>query len=341
MKPLFHPYLVNGVTGDPALYIDFSFQNRAVLFDLGDIHALPAKKILRIEHVFISHAHMDHFIGFDQLLRLCIGRQKRLCMYGPPAIIEQIQSRLGGYSWNLVHNYESNFTIEVNEYGIDQTIKRALFDCQSEFKRHDLEEIKCSAENVLLEDNEFEVSAAHLDHMIPSLAFALQEKRHVNVWKDRLDELGLPTGPWLNELKSAVLNGDNPEKPFRVWWRDSDQINEKIFPLGELIDKIIRIVPGQKLAYATDFVFSESNKNRLVSLADGANTLFIEATFSHEDIEHAARTYHLTAIQAGIIAKLARAKNLMTFHYSPRYGDDWPQLEQQAQAAFLEKTENH
>jgi len=41
MRPLLHPSLVNGRTGDPALYIETLFERRAILLDLGDIGALP------------------------------------------------------------------------------------------------------------------------------------------------------------------------------------------------------------------------------------------------------------------------------------------------------------
>ena len=58
MRPNFHPVLVNGSAGDPALFIDCLFEHRALLFDLGDIRALPPRKLLRISHVFVSHAHM-------------------------------------------------------------------------------------------------------------------------------------------------------------------------------------------------------------------------------------------------------------------------------------------
>ena len=39
MRPMLHPTLVNGRTGDPALYIETLFEKRAILFDLGDITA--------------------------------------------------------------------------------------------------------------------------------------------------------------------------------------------------------------------------------------------------------------------------------------------------------------
>jgi len=48
MRPLLHPTLVNGRSGDPALYVETLFERRAILIDLGDIAALPARKILRL-----------------------------------------------------------------------------------------------------------------------------------------------------------------------------------------------------------------------------------------------------------------------------------------------------
>ena len=82
MRPLLHPTMVNGRTGDPALYIETLFESRAILFDLGDITSLSARKIQRLERVFISHAHIDHFIGFDRLLRVLVGRDKKISLYG-------------------------------------------------------------------------------------------------------------------------------------------------------------------------------------------------------------------------------------------------------------------
>ena len=89
MRPVIHPYLVNDPFGDPGLYAEFLYEKRALLFDLGDLHALPTRKLLRVSHVFISHMHMDHFCGFDRLLRVCLGRDKALYLLGPPGLIRQ------------------------------------------------------------------------------------------------------------------------------------------------------------------------------------------------------------------------------------------------------------
>ena len=115
MRSIFSPELVNGPSGDPALYVDFRFEPRALLLDLGDLHLLPPKKILRISDVFVSHTHMDHFCGFDRLLRICLGRDTGLRLYGPPGFIAQVEHKLAAYTWNLVERYPGDFVIEAWE----------------------------------------------------------------------------------------------------------------------------------------------------------------------------------------------------------------------------------
>ena len=78
MKSFLRPTLVNDPFGDPGLLVQFLFQNRSLLFDLGDISPLSNGELLKVSHVFVSHTHIDHFIGFDRLLRTVFGREKTI-----------------------------------------------------------------------------------------------------------------------------------------------------------------------------------------------------------------------------------------------------------------------
>src|SRR6266568_7056869 len=108
MRPIFHPSLVNGRYGDPAVYVETLFKTHSVLFDLGEIASLSPRKIRRVDQIFVSHAHIDHFIGFDHLLRLLVGHEKPVHLYGPAGFAERVYHNLQAYRWNLVESYGSD-----------------------------------------------------------------------------------------------------------------------------------------------------------------------------------------------------------------------------------------
>ena len=333
MKPLFHPSLVNDPFGDPAVYVDCLFEKRAVLFDLGDIRALAPRKILRLSDVFVSHTHMDHFMGFDWLLRVRLGRDLKMRLYGPPGFLDQVGHRLAAYTWNLVENYDTDFSLEVMEVNPSGEARSAAFRCKAAFRRQD-ERTFMLPDGVLLDEESFLVRCVLLDHKIPCLAFALEEKEHINVWKNRLDEMDLPTGPWLQDVKRAVRAGLPDGTPIRVWRHEETGTRERFLPLGELKEKILDIVPGQKIAYVTDVVYHEENARRIEMLAKDADALFIETPFLDRDVERAASRYHLTARQAGMLARRAGVKTVVPFHFSPRYDDHGEQLRQEMAQVF-------
>jgi ribonuclease Z len=333
MKPLFHPALINDPFGDPGLYVDCLFEKRALLFDLGDLRALAPRKILRVSDVFISHAHMDHFFGFDWLFRVCLGRERRMRIYGPPGFIAQVEGKLAAYTWNLVARYDTDFTLDTTEVHPGGSARRARFRCRNAFQRED-ESALTIDDGILLDEPAFRVRCRLLDHGTPCLGFALEEKQHVNVWKDRLDALGFPTGTWLRELKQAVLAGQPDATSFRVWWKAQGVLHEKFLPLGELRQRALEIVPGQKIAYITDVAYHADNAARITALAAGVDLLFIETPFLAADAERAARKYHLTARQAGTLARAAGVKTVIPFHFSPRYNDREPELRDEIAAAF-------
>ena len=325
MKPLFHPRLVNDPFGDPGLYVDFLFERRALLFDLGDLSPLSARQLLRVTHAFVSHTHMDHFAGFDALLRILLGRDKTLHLFGPPGFIDRVEHKLAGYTWNLVANYASDLVVRVAEVSPEGPMEAAEMRSRTGFRRESVT-VPALSPGVLLDEETFQIRAAFLDHQIPCLAFALEEKFHVNVWKSGLEEMGLPTGPWLRSLKSAVARGEPDGTPVLV--------RERTVSLGDLKEKVLRIVPGQKIAYVTDAGFTPENAQAIVDLAQGADSLFIETAFTHEEEQRAAEKYHLTARQAGWLAREAGARRLVPFHFSPKHSEEADRLVREAMEAF-------
>lgn len=334
MRPTFHPDLVNGSTGDPVLYVDCLFERRALLFDLGDIRALPPRKLLRISHVFVTHAHMDHFMGFDWLLRILLGREKDLQLFGPPGFLAQVEHKLCAYTWNLVQNYESDFTLRATEVDGSGAGRSASFRCHNLFRREDEKSIVCP-ENVLLDEPAMQVRCVLLDHGgIPCLAYALQEQAHVNVWKNRLQELGLPVGAWLREMKQAVLRNEPEHWQIRVAWNEDGAERQRTVSLADL-KPALRIVPGQKIVYVTDVAWHMDNAARIAELARDADLLYIEAAFVERDAEHGQRKFHLTARQSGEIARAANAGCVIPLHFSPRYtGGEEALLRAEVAAAF-------
>ncbi len=323
MKPLFHPRLINDPFGDPGVYIDFLFEKRALLFDLGDLHPLSSRQLLRVSHAFVSHAHMDHFSGFDSILRVLLGREKLVHLFGPPGFLDRVEHKLAAYTWNLVESYENELLFRVTELSPEGFGARADFSSRRGFLRGPAVPADLPG-GILVDEETFRVRTALLDHRIPCLAFALEEKFHVNVWKSGLESLGLPTGPWLRELKSAVARGDA-----------DDSLVEGI-PLGTLRARALRIVPGQKIAYVTDVVYHAANAEAIVGLVQGADLLFIEATFAADEEERAAEKHHLTSRQAGLLARRAGARRIVPFHFSPKHSEDGDRLLRETLEAFAE-----
>ena len=327
MKPLFHPRLVNDPFGDPGVYIDFLFDKRALLFDLGDLHALSSRQLLKVTHAFVSHAHMDHFSGFDSLLRIFLGRKKTVHLFGPSGFIDRVEHKLAAYTWNLVESYENELLVRVTEVAADGSGLTADFNSPRRFVRGSTTPVDLPG-GVLVDEETFRVRTAVLDHRIPCLGFALEEKFHINVWKNGLDSLGLPTGPWLRELKLAVVQGG------------ADDMLIQGIPLGELRAHALRIVPGQKIAYVTDVVYHAANAAAILDLVQGADLLFIEATFAADEEERAAEKHHLTSRQAGLLARQAGAKRLIPFHFSPKHSEEGDRLLREALEAFSSSMED-
>jgi ribonuclease Z len=335
MTPLFHPFLVNGPLGDPAVFIDIRFARRAILFDLGEITALTPRKILKISHVFVSHTHLDHFVGFDHLLRISLGRDKVIHLYGPPNFIDQVKHKLSAYTWNLVDNYIGSLHLIVAEVH-PKEVRYARLSSSTAFAEDSPRRIDVFSE-ILHEEPSFRVRAAFLDHKIPSLAFSLEERSHLNILKTELERMGLEKGPWLRELKEAIWREDRDDLMIQVSGQETGALKEKSLPLKALQASLVRITAGQKIAYVADTIFNEETRKAMGQLAAGADYLFMETAFLEKEAQRAKEKFHLTARQAGSIAAECGVKRLIPFHLSPKYSNDPDQVIGEALRTFRER----
>jgi ribonuclease Z len=318
--------LVNEPFSDPGLFIDFRFGRRALLFDLGDLTPLSPRQLLRVTHVFVSHTHMDHFAGFDRLLRVCLHRTTPLHLIGPADFADRIEHKLRAYTLNLLDADSVDFIIVASEFGGAGFDRVCEFHAREGFHRREMPPVRLSP-GLLLDEEEFRVKAAVLDHGISCLAFAFEEKLRVNVWREGLRRLGFPVGPWLREAKRAVRQGTPDDT--QVYVRDGLAIL-----LGDLKKYALRTARGQKIAYVVDLAYNERNIENVLALARDADQLFIESPFLDEDAQIAAERKHLTARQAGDIAKGAGVRRLIPFHFSARYRERADEIVREAESAF-------
>src|SRR5262249_50695247 len=161
MTWLVQPRLVNDPFSDPALFIDFRFGRRALLFDLGDVTALSARELLRVSHAFVSHTHMDHFAGFDRLLRLCLHRTTPLHLVGPAGFLDQVEHKLRAYNWNLLDEDSLDFTLTATEFTAGGVGGVCGFRARETFRRRELA-LPPLAPGTLLDEEEFRIESVVL-----------------------------------------------------------------------------------------------------------------------------------------------------------------------------------
>jgi len=311
MRPTFLPRLVNGELFDPIVYIRILNQRQALMLDCGRFFDLSNHELMLVEHLFISHAHMDHFMGFDHVLRVILHRQTPLNVYGPPEISRHVLAKLGSYTWNLTRDYALEIRIhEVAQETIATTLARAC-DGFTPMRT----DMRARSGDALARTLWFTVDAVELDHKTPCLGFVVKEAYHINIRGEMLTRLGYISGPWLGMLKSAIRS----ERPMDIPVLTLQ--GTRLIESERLVRELVLISPGQKITYLTDIRYSPANLERLFPLAKDTDILFIETFYPDDMREEAYRKGHLTARQAGEIARELGAKRVQPMHISPRYHD--------------------
>jgi len=151
---------------------------------------------------------------------------------------------------------------------------------------------------IVYEDDEYIVSCGLLKHRVTAFGYRIEEKdRPGRFHVEKAKELGIPSGPLYGKLKRG------------------EQIT---LPDGRVIngaDLCGQMEVGRKFVYCTDTVFCDG----AVELAQDADVLIHEATFSHLDAELAFQRLHSTSTMAAQVALAAGVKRLIMTHFSPRY----------------------
>lgn len=156
---------------------------------------------------------------------------------------------------------------------------------------------------VLARTPAYELEGVRLSHPVESYGYRLTEPDGRRMLPEKLAEHGV-SGPGVGRLqREGVLD-------------------------GVTLDQVSEVRRGQRFAFVMDTRLCDG----VHRLADGCDLLVIESTFLDEDAKLAADHGHLTAGQAGRVARDAGVRHLVLTHFSQRYTDP-AEFGRQARAA--------
>lgn len=304
---------------DAAFFVRNLYRRHAFLLDCGSLGNLEHSELLSVRDIFVSHTHMDHFYGFDRVIRGSLVADHEITLYGPPGFIDNIEGKFRGYTWNLVDEY--TFSVKAVELYADGNIKAARFSSGKKFQPEELNFADVVTKEHLLEDKVndkpvinigegFFMEYEHFDHRIPSLGFRITEPVRFSIDKDRLADLGEKTGPWLAELKKA-LSDDKKEGTI-----DVNGTNRSI---KELEERLVSVQKPQSVTYITDCAPTAANVEKAVAFAKNSSILIIESVFLKEDEDHAIQKQHLTMELAKEIFLKSGSELVRFTHFASRY----------------------
>lgn len=307
MKNNFIIKKINSPFEDSAFFIRNVYKKTAFLLDCGRIGNISNSEVLSITDVFVSHTHIDHFYGFDRLLRGFVHADSKIRFFGPPGFINNVKGKLAGYTWNLIKNY--TLIIEAVELHEDK-IMGAVFRACEGFVPHNYERKR---ELISLGDG-FTLDYEFFDHGILVLGFRIREDIHVSVKKDALEQHGYKKGPWISNLKAKLRCFDR--SGFFEIEKDGQIIKKSV---SELENELIIYTPPQDITYITDIAPTYDNFKKAINFAKESHILMMEAMFLKKDLLHAIKKKHLTLELSKEIFKLSNSKFVHFFHFAPKY----------------------
>ncbi|MFD6999541.1 ribonuclease Z [Streptomyces mirabilis] len=171
----------------------------------------------------------------------------------------------------------------------------------------ELTEAPVEADGVLATTPSYTLEARRLSHPVESFGYRLIEPDGRRMLPELLAEHGIK-GPDVGRIQRESALG------------------------GVSLDDVSEVRRGQRFAFVMDTRLCEG----VGALAEGCDLLVIESTFLDGDHQLAVDHGHLTAGQAGRVARDAGVRHLVLTHFSQRYSEPEGEFERQARAAGFE-----
>ena len=284
------PTFFAGLLDDPLLLVRVRPAGRNLLFDCGQLHHLAKRVLTALDALFISHTHMDHWMGIDSVIRHRHASPGTINLYGPPGIAAKLEHKLAGYDWNLA---EENWgDIRVHEIFAER-IEPSLFRGAESFQRKFLTGVP-RTDRIIYRTPYLKVAAETCEHRVPSLIFRLDEQPTFLIDPDKLAQLDLVPGPWLSELKKRFFASQTVRHELKVLQRIDEEVREvSIAEPQQLTRRLQRAQQPASLGYVSDVGFTPKNHQKILALMRGVDLLLCECTFLAAARDKARASCHL------------------------------------------------
>lgn len=229
-------------------------------------------------------------LSVSQITRICITHFHGDHCLGLPGVIQRL-------SLENVPAVSVYFPASGQVY-FDRLRRASIFAGLEKLDVHPIEK-----SGIIYENDEILLEAMALSHEVDCYGYRIKEKDTLRIRKDRLEASGL-SGKAVGELlKTGSLE-----------W------NGKTISRQELTE----IREGQSFAFVMDTRVCDG----AARLAQDADLLCCEATFLSSEAEIAKLSGHMTALEAGILARDAGVRRLVIGHFSQRYENSELMLEE-------------
>ncbi|MCK5102506.1 MAG: ribonuclease Z [Cyclobacteriaceae bacterium] len=158
----------------------------------------------------------------------------------------------------------------------------------------------------IYKEEQFTIQAFPLEHGIKCYGFLIKE----NPKQWRINKENMPENIRIQEILTLKKGNDILNEDGSIKYA----LGKYTFPPR----------PPRSYAYCSDTRYNE----QIIPFVQHVDLLYHEATFADEMEDRAALTHHSTATQAATIAKKAGVQKLLLGHYSTRYKDPTPLLDE-------------